>query len=120
MLINLSNHPLSQWSERQREAAHAQFGKVRDIPFPAIDPYATEQEIQNLAKDYFTQIEKMHQHERVKAVHLMGEFSFSFALVDLLKKSGFRVVVSTSERNVTVLENGEKQVKFNFVKFRNY
>ncbi len=36
MLINLSNHPLSNWSEKQRQAAEQQFGQIVNLPFPTV------------------------------------------------------------------------------------
>ena len=39
MLINLSNHTSAMWDESQKKAALI-YGKLVDLPFPAIDPLA--------------------------------------------------------------------------------
>lgn len=120
MLINLTNHPLSQWSDSQKHLAEQEFGKVIDWDFPHIDPMATEQEIENLAIKYLEKIKTIAKGESILAVHLMGELCFCFALLCLLKRENIKVVASTSQREVIDLGNGEKQVKFSFVKFREY
>ncbi|MEM3373490.1 MAG: hypothetical protein QXF76_04715 [Candidatus Anstonellales archaeon] len=56
---------------------------------------------------------------RTNAVHVMGEMTFSFALVALLLKENVECVDSTTER-IVYEENNLKTVEFNFVKFRKY
>ena len=51
ILINLTNHPSHLWDEKQMEASKA-YGKILDMPFPAIDPYADEGYIALLADEY--------------------------------------------------------------------
>ena len=55
----------------------------------------------------------------IKAVHIMGEMNFTYALVNKLKANGIKCVASTTKRE-TVEENGVKISKFNFVRFREY
>ena len=38
MFVNLSNHPVESWGERQRSAAEAIGGEVVDFPFPEVSP----------------------------------------------------------------------------------
>ena len=115
MLLNLSNHPSSQWSKAQRVAAE-EYGDIIDLPFPAIDPWASEADIAVLADSLFQQIKSMGGVEDL-TVHLMGEFSFTYALLCRLRQEGYDCVVSTSDRNV-VMREGVKEVIFNFVRFR--
>ena len=115
MLLNLSNHPSSQWSKAQRVAAE-EYGDIIDLPFPAIDPWASEADIAVLADSLFQQIKSMGGVEDL-TVHLMGEFSFTYALLCRLRQEGYDCVVSTSDRNV-VMGEGVKEVIFNFVRFR--
>ena len=116
MLLNLSNHPFATWTLKQCEAAEAQFGRVVDMPFPAIHPSATTKEVQALAQSFLTQIQAL----RPQAVHLMGELSFCFALAHLLQKTQTQCVVSTSTRNSALNPDGTKTVLFDFVQFRDY
>ena len=113
MLLNLSNHPSTSWTEPQLTAAGS---KVIDMPFPQVDPDGDETYIEQLAQEYCDKIVKM---KDIETVHLMGEMNFTFALVNKLKNNGFRCVASTTKRE-TVEENGIKISKFNFVRFREY
>lgn len=113
MLLNLSNHSSSNWTEEQLAAAG---GRVVDMPFPQIKPDGDEEYIANLADEYY---EKILNTEGVTTVHLMGEMNFTFALVAKLKAHGIRCVASTTQRE-TVEENGLKISKFQFVRFREY
>ena len=113
MLLNLSNHPSTSWSEPQLAAAG---GKVIDLAFPQVAPDGDEAYIEQLANDYYNKINAM---SNIKAVHIMGEMNFTYALVNKLKANNIRCVASTTKRE-TVEENGVKISKFNFVRFREY
>lgn len=120
MLINLTNHPSSQWEEAQLQAAE-QFGECVDMPFPAIDPNASSDEIDALAEEYFSKIKELaRESNSTPVVHLMGEMTFLFSLGNKLKDSGIRAVASTSIRSSIDLRNGQKKIEFNFVRFRDY
>ncbi len=119
MLINLSNHPASQWSEAQKKAARDQFGQVTDLPFPAIDPAGDETYIRELVAEYLLKVQTISQGTSGVAIHIMGEMTFTFAMVIALQKSGFTCVASTTER-ITVEQGGFKTSEFRFLKFREY
>ncbi|MGQ9799960.1 MAG: hypothetical protein ACUVRG_11875, partial [Ignavibacterium sp.] len=57
--------------------------------------------------------------DKFNAVHLMGEFTFVYNLVNLLKKKNIKVIVSTTDRIVEE-SDGKKIVIFQFVRFREY
>ena len=113
MLLNLSNHPSSNWTPEQISAAG---GDVVDMSFPQIDPMGDEAYIEGLANEYLQQILKM---KDVSAVHIMGEMNFTFSLVNKLKANGILCVASTTERH-KVEEKGVSISKFVFVRFREY
>jgi hypothetical protein len=115
MLLNLSNHPSANWPPEQRDIAIREYGSISDLPFPNIDPTADEAAIQALAKDYCADIKK----RKVKAVHLMGELTFCFALVQLLKKEKINCIASTTHR-IAEEKDGKKITVFQFVRFRKY
>ncbi len=117
MLINLSNHPSTAWPESQKAAAQEQFGEIEDWAFPNISPHATAEEVAQLAEDYFRRIAQAT--PRPRAVHLMGEMTFTFALVRRLLAAGVRCIASTTERDV-VEQEGVKTSRFRFVQFRDY
>lgn len=115
-LINLSNHPYQEWGDKQKEAA-GEFGECVDIPFPIVDPEAGTEEIQALAEDYMSKIIAL---DGELTVHIMGEQTFCFALISLLLKRGIRCIASCTSRDVTILPDGAKQVRFHFTRFRSY
>lgn len=121
MLINLSNHPSNTWSVKQMNAANRKFGKVIDIPFPNISPYASTNQVINKAEKYSCKVLEIVKDtiDKKNAVHLMGEFSFVFHLATILKKKKILVVASTTERLVKE-KAGKKIVSFNFIRFREY
>jgi hypothetical protein len=116
MLLNLSNHPSSSWPEKQTQEAEKEYGPIQDMPFPHIDPKSDDQQIRELAQIYLDQIITL----KPAAVHLMGELTFTFALVELLKSHGIPCLASTTTRNTEDLPEGKKITHFQFVRFRNY
>lgn len=115
MLLNLSNHPSADWSEAQCQAATAQYGSVLDLPFPNIPPDATADEVRLLAAQYEVKIRQLNP----AAVHLMGEMTFTYALVQRLQAIGIPCIASTTER-IAEEREGQKIVRFQFVQFRPY
>ena len=130
MFINFSNHPSDKWTDKQREAAldisrelndglDEEGIFIDDMPFPNISPTATSEEIYHLADDFSRKIDNDAVAE-LTAVHIMGEMTFVFSLVEMLQKRGFLCVASTSERKTIDNEDGTKTVLFDFVQFREY
>jgi hypothetical protein len=117
MLINLSNHPSINWSEKQKKSAIDQYGEIIDLPFPNIDPHATTQEVEHIAISYLKKCEELLEWDYFgNAIHLAGEPTFvvAFARICVL----INLICSTTERIVKDLEDGKKEVSFNFVQFR--
>ena len=119
MLINLTNHPSALWDEAQLAAALQQFGNVVDLPFPDVDPAGDEQYIANLADEYLTKILSFA-NDAQATVHLMGEMTFTVALLKRLQSHNITCVASTTKRIVHEMPNGDKTVKFQFNQFRRY
>ena len=141
MLINLSNHSSTNWSDEQKKEALRLFGGLTNMVFPLIDPNLDTNAIEKLADEYLRQIRLFqlnltdslipylfhneqndkvsHQTESPLVVHLMGELTFCFALASRLQQYDIRCVVSTTER-IADEQNGLKLSQFNFVKFRDY
>lgn len=114
-LLNLSNHPLSSWQEAQKAEAERLFGRVEDMPFPAVPPEADEEAIDALVDEYFEAIVK----QSPAAVHIMGEMTFTCRLVEKLKAHGITCLASTTER-IAREEGGHKITEFRFSRFRKY
>ncbi len=120
MLLNLTNHPSAQWDEEQLQAA-AQYGKCVDMPFPAINPEGDEEYVDRLTDEYLQKIVEIVNREQSKVtVHLMGELTFTVSLVGKLQNVGITCISSTSKRESMDLGNGEKNITFKFVRFREY
>jgi len=121
MLINLSNHPYAQWNEEQKRASET-FGDCVDLPFPSIDPDGDEEYIVRMAEEYYQKIVQFVETEpNVKVtVHLMGEMTFLYALLEKLKQNNIRCIASTTQRKGIDLGNGRKDIQFQFVRFRYY
>lgn len=118
MFINLSNHPLSTWSDQQLEAART-YGELEEIAFPNIGSHLTGIQVRTLAASFVANI-LAHYPAGNLTVHVMGELTFCHHAVSLLKAAGIRCVASTSERTVEELGEGKKVVQFGFVRFREY
>lgn len=116
MLLNISNHPSDKWFEEQYQTAIQAYGGIIDLPFPNVPPEATSDQVGRLANEYFEKVTAT----QPTAVHLMGEMTFTHALVQKLKAAGIPCVASTSERMVVEGADGEKTVRFRFVQFRAY
>ncbi len=121
MLINLSNHPFTEWSETQRTAALEQFGEVVDLPFPSIDPHWSTEQVVELAKEYLQQCRDLQRTSKgAVTVHLAGEPTFCFALAALLQQAGIAVVTSTTHRKILRNSDGSISRLFEFIQFRPY
>lgn len=119
MLINLTNHPSSRWSDKQKAAAEV-YGEIVDMPFPVIDEAGDEKYIATLADEYWNKIVNLSDTQSV-VVHLMGEQTFSYALIKRLRERGITCVASTTKRIVKEEVPGKKsEVIFQFERFRAY
>jgi hypothetical protein len=119
MFINLSNHTSTKWSTSQKAAASI-FGEIVDIPFPAVSPHISSEELDKLVEEYFN---KIQQYSDV-VVMVQGEFVFTYRMIVLLKKQGIRVVAAQSERKsiefVDDNKNTRRESVFEFIRFMEY
>ena len=117
--INHTNHPSSRWSAEQLAAAEV-FGKILDLPFPAVDPHAMSEEVRKLVA---LNLQKILELEPA-AVLCQGEFNYTFEMTARLKSFGVKVIAATTER-VSVEEiqpdgSTRQTSTFRFVMFREY
>lgn len=121
MLLNLSNHPTTLWSKKQLSNSKNLFASVLDLPFPVIEPTASKKEVYNLARKYSSICKRMLSEslDKKNGVHIMGELTFVFYLVTMLKKDKIKCIASTTGRN-TRQKGSVKLSLFNFIKFREY
>jgi CRISPR-associated Csx2 family protein len=117
-LINFSNHPSEYWGQKQLEAAKG-YGKIKDIPFPMVDPEASYDDIRELAEQYVEKILAFAENNKI-TVHVMGEMTFCYLVVTKLKEKGVDCIASTTERISEEITDGRKIIDFHFVKFRSY
>jgi len=123
MLINISNHPSSKWSKEQIDAAKNIYGSIVDFKFPEISPFLDLTTVTGIAEEHLVRIKNINiqSKDENNAVHIMGEFTFTFILLEMLKRNNIHSVASTTDRG-DVIEDGKgnKISKFNFIQFRNY
>lgn len=130
MFINISNHPLKNWSSEQIRAAIELSGdeELIDFPFPNVDPTVDEGQVLKLAEKTAASVmdiveEARDRGVRVKA-HVMGQQMMAFFIVMLLMNRGVDVYESTTERKALeeIKEDGSivKTSVFKFVRFREY
>lgn len=119
ILINFSNHPSFFWGKKQLEAAKP-YGTIVDLPFPNVDPNASQEDMEAIAEFYVDKIRKMNP----STVMVQGEFGLTYQMVNRLKKEGIQVIYASSQREVQEVQNekGEtiKESIFQFVRFREY
>lgn len=121
MLINLTNHPSSAWCSAQVLTATTEYGSIKDMQFPNIEPHWDSNIINELATRTFKLILEQKIEDGYEfSVHVMGEFNFVFALVSLLLKNNINCVASTTKRTVTLINKNIKNSNFEFVQFRKY
>ncbi|MBW7889540.1 MAG: hypothetical protein LC115_08305 [Bacteroidia bacterium] len=115
IIINLSNHPSSSWSEAQK----AGWDVIDDIQFPAVE---FETDIKGEAVRIVGEIVDKYRCEdyRMITVMVQGQSVLTFAIVLRLLRLGFRVVAAYTERNTTVNPDGTKTVKFDFGGWQDY
>ena len=118
LFINYSNHPSSNWSQKQLSAAK-KLGEIVDIPFRSVAPEADSAELERVAGEEFTKILDAADGKNA-VVHLMGEMTLTYMLVRKLRASGIRCVASTTARRVVENADGTKTSDFDFVRFRDY
>lgn len=116
MLLNLTNHPSISWPQNQKETAIKKYGTIQDLLFPHIDPHLQTDEIEELVQEYILKIKEINPC----AIHIMGEMTFTYRLVNRLKEIGIPCIASTTERKVIMDEEGLKTSQFRFIQFRSY
>lgn len=119
MLINLSNHPSSRWSPGQLSTANDSHGEVIDFPFPMVNPSDTKDDVYAIATSIVNKIIRIYGTNHI-AIHIMGEFTLCYALIQQFKAEGITCLASTTERIVTDNPDGTKTSTFKFVQFREY
>lgn len=107
LFINFTNHPTSEWDEKQIEAAK-KYGKIIDMDFPKIQPDSSEYDIIKLANQYAKTILSKGEPSDL-TIHIMGEQTFCHTIINILTKKGARCVASCTQRET-----------FKFVKYRYY
>jgi hypothetical protein len=115
MLLNLSNHHSTSWSATQTQNAIDAYTTIADVLFPHIPPDADNYALDLIVNEYYAQILNI----QPTAVHIMGEMTFVFKLVTLLKQNNIICLASTTKRIASEVNN-IKTSYFEFVQFREY
>ena len=117
--INFSNHSSQKWDEKQIVCAK-RYGNIIDVNFPEVACDAIEEQIEQLAKQYVSQIMNLDP----SVVMCQGEFTLTYAIVSKLLSQGIPCVAACSRRETVeeIMPDGSsvKKSKFCFEKFRFY
>ena len=117
--VNHTNHLSQNWAQEQRLAA-SNYGKIIDLPFPAIAPTATHDEVLSIATEYAEKIISL----KPAAVLCQGEFTYTYALTRLLLSKQIPVFAATSRRiseEITTTDGTNCKISvFRFIQFRPY
>ena len=89
------------------------------MAFPSIAPDDNSTAINAIVEKYSNIIKEQTDYFNV-TVHIMGEMTFTYAIVSRLKALGVKCLASTTERLVTMTSDGKKVSDFKFVQFREY
>ena len=119
LFLNFTNHPYENWSDEQKKAAQ-KIGEVKDLPFPAISPYLSADQIVELANSNIEKIVEMSPC----CVLCQGESVFSALMAFILTSKNIKTVSAVSVRSALEYqdENGRtvKKSIFEFCGFREY
>ena len=119
LFLNFTNHPYENWSDEQKKAAQ-KIGEVKDLPFPAISPYLSAEQIVELANSNIEKIVEMSPC----CVLCQGESVFSALMAFILTSKNIKTVSAVSVRSALEYqdENGRtvKKSIFEFCGFREY
>lgn len=121
LFVNYSNHPSTQWPDKQKTAAHT-LGQIIDMKFPIVDEFADEDTIIQTVNEQIELIKKETNNNdpSFTTIHIMGEMTFTYAMVNALTELGYTCVASTTKRIVEDLPDGTKKTTFAFARFREY
>ena len=96
------------------------YGEIVDIEFPPIPPSADDDEVLKIVMENLKKILSFSP----AAVLCQGEFTYTYKMVEQLKRQNILVMAACSERIVTEIFQPEGTTKkiseFNFVRFRKY
>ena len=128
MFINLTNHPVSKWSKEQVEAAEQLAGPAICLTshMPIVPPEDSGYEVRTLAMFVLHTVKQtLDTMDSCNTYCLVqGEYTMTYALVNLLQQEGYVCVTATTNRDVveTIQEDGsvKKESVFRFVRFREY
>lgn len=122
MFANLSNHPVTEWSAPQIEAAIAMgFGDIVDLQsiMPMVDPETDTPAVGRMAED----IAREAITRGARGATVASDFVLTLALVDVLQRAGVRCFAATTRREATTeaTAEGVKRLSvFRFVRWREY
>lgn len=123
VFLNLSNHPISEWTKEQHDAACALgCGPPTELPegMSVVPPTEDERSIQQRAEALAALAAKL----KANGAHVAGDQTFSYALVRELLARGIRCFAATSHRDCQESRSEDgvitKTSTFRFVRWREY
>lgn len=115
LLINVSNHPVSNWSDEQKKG----WDKIIDIPFPNVPPQADTNELVDLKEKIFNKVLEIKNEYNVELfVMLQGEFTLCYMLYGSICMNTYAILAIPTTERVVEEKDGKKISTFKFVKWR--
>jgi hypothetical protein len=115
VLINISNHPSQEWEEKQREG----WDKIIDIAFPSVDPNLSMGEVWELAEQIISEVGERTweidvelKHQEPIYIICEGEYSFTLALTEAIRLTGWFVIFAFPTSRRIVLADGRHLFEF--------
>lgn len=121
--LNLSNHPLTAWSDNQCAASRALgCGEPTELAggMPRVPATATAREVADLASE----IAERALRQGALGAHVVGEPVLTYCLVRRLQAARVRCFAATTERRAEAHAPNEDEIEtrriFRFVRWREY
>ena len=131
MFINLSNHPMHGWDQKQLDAARVLGDYSIEYKFPDINPNWNIDTVEGLAHSIFVEVaeemidpNKLAPNETIW-IHVMGEMTFVHAFIKLCEDIGSIgshniICVASTTKRIVKMKDDKKIASFEFETFRKY
>jgi len=117
--VNLSNHPISSWSQAQLDAATALgFGSPVEVAggMPQVEPDADTAAVERMAEELANQVSAMG----ARGAHVATDFGLTVALVGQLQARGVRCFAATTARDAEESTADGAVTKTSMFRFRRW
>lgn len=122
LLVNLSNHPIANWTKDQLNSAKESWTHIADLEggMPVIPSDYDYDQVEKQAIDIAERALK----QGATAAYVAGEYNLTYSLINQLKMREIECYNATTERYACEIESNEESIKmtheFKFGQWRKY